>query len=268
MAVGAADGVEVGVEVGFGVWVGLGEGVGVAVAVGVALGGAALAAMMGSSSGEYQATTRNTPRTKAMMDPMAASGSRRRHPEGVFSCDGSGGKGCSDPDAPGGAEGTTSDGWCGVCLEAAHSRAASARSSSGAIFRARSTYARLAPGSSLSQAIHSNAGRLEGSRCSASRKTRRASAFSPDRAASSPSLSSALVSSSIGTCLDQGVATRHPTALANPPIRTALGSRAAGPVVSPVTGRKSEHRRGECNTADRGCQSVAVRCPEGSRRDT
>ena len=259
VGVGVAEGVEDGVDVGLGVSVGLGVGVGVAVdvALGVGLEVAAGAAMTGSSSGEYDITTRDMPRTKAMMDPMVARGSKRRQPARAPSCDVSAGEDADETEDAGAAGGIAVVGSCDDSFEAAHSRAASTRSSLGATSWARATYAMLALGSSLSHAIQSRAARLEGSRRSTLRKARRASAFSPDRAASSPLLSSALAFVSMGTGLHHGVATHHPTLTALWPIRAFLDGRPLGPEVPHWTGGRLRRRRRQCSIVQAPCQPWA-----------
>jgi hypothetical protein len=85
-----------------------------------------------------------------------------------------------------------------LARDRAHRCAAPARVLPGSRASARSAYARLASGSSLSHAIHNKAAMLPGSRTKIARNARLASAFCPFCAAASPSRSRAAMWWSMG----------------------------------------------------------------------
>jgi len=192
VGVGVCVGVRVSVFVGVAVTVGVGVGVGLSamvvvgdgVEVGVGHGVTARAAITGMSSGAYHRITRRVPAMKAIRDPMAIRGMRRRHPRVGWRLSDRCEAGRDD------AEEANRD--------RAHSRAASACWFSGSMPTACSAYARLERGSSLSHVSQSNAGRLSGSLFRRLQNARRASALRPSRAAASPFRRSAAVRCSIG----------------------------------------------------------------------
>ena len=229
----------------------------------VGLGVAAWATMVGSSSGEYHTTTNTAPSTKAMTDPMAANGTRRRHQVGLPLGPASDRPACAGREAVDGTEGVPSARSRDASLEAAHSCAACARRSSGATSSARSTYARLARGSSLSHAIQSSAARLDGSRRSTLRKARRASFLSPDRAAASPLLSSASVLRSMRIALDQHIVVhRSDDGIVSPFGSAQEDETPVSDVPTPTEGDSQLHRV-EFSTAPARCQLAATARPEG-----
>lgn len=190
--VGVVVEVTVGVAVGVGVAVAVGDGDGVAVSVGIGVGQgvAAKAANTGILPGECHARTSSIPKARAAREASAIVGTNRSHPlPGVR---------CSDSSAE------VADDGASLTCERAHWCAARARALSGSRARARSAYARPARGLSLSHVIHNRAATLAGSRAKITRNMRRASPFWPFRAATSPSLSSAVMRWSIGKCSVKG----------------------------------------------------------------